>query len=120
MRSPAFGDKAADTLLNPLLVIEVLSRSTEAYDRGLKSQQYRKLESLQEYALASQTEPRVEVFRRQQDGHWLLSEFAGMEASCHFESVGVKIPLSELYDKVALSTASSNALASSEHGTGSD
>src|SRR5262249_15919391 len=54
-----------DTVLNPTFLAEVLSPSTEAYDRGFKSTQYRKIESLQEYALVSQTEPRLEVFRRQ-------------------------------------------------------
>jgi Uma2 family endonuclease len=98
--SPMFADAAGDVLLNPLLLIEVLSPSTEAYDRGFKSQQYRKLESLQEYALASQTEPRIEVFRRQPGDHWLLTEFAGLEATCHFDSIGAAIPLSEIYSKV--------------------
>jgi Uma2 family endonuclease len=55
-----------DTLLNPALIVEVLSPSTEAYDRGFKSAQYRTVESLEEYALVSQSEPRVEVFHRHQ------------------------------------------------------
>jgi Uma2 family endonuclease len=97
---PKFADATTDTLLNPLVLIEVLSPSTEAYDRGFKSQQYRKLESLQEYALASQTEARVEVFRRQPDAHWLLSEFAGLDSACRFESLQVSIPLTEIYNKV--------------------
>lgn len=100
---PVFADGEKDTVLNPLLLIEVLSPSTEAYDRGFKSQQYRKLESLQEYALASQTEPRVEVFRRQPGGLWLLTEFAGLEAACRFESVGASVPLSAIYDKIVFS-----------------
>jgi Uma2 family endonuclease len=100
---PRFADGEKDTLLNPLLLIEVLSPSTESHDRGFKSQQYRKLESLQEYALASQSEPRIEVFRRQPGGHWLLTEFAGLEAACRFESVGAVIPLSAIYDKIVFS-----------------
>ncbi len=64
------------------------------------SAQYRTLESLQEYALVSQAEPRVEVFRRQEGGQWLLSEFAGLEAVCGFESVDASVALSEVYDKV--------------------
>src|ERR1700687_5113392 len=71
---PRFVDGLADTLLNPILIIEVLSPSTEAYDRGFKFAQYRTLESLQEYALVSQSEARVEIFRRQPSGDWLLSE----------------------------------------------
>ena len=101
---PVFADGEKDTVLNPLLLIEVLSPSTEAYDRGFKSQQYRKLESLQEYALASQTEPRIEVFRRQPGGLWLLTEFAGLEAACRFDSVGAVVPLSAIYDKLEFSS----------------
>jgi Uma2 family endonuclease len=78
----------------------VLSPSTAKYDRGLKSQEYRKIDSLQEYALASQDEPRVEVFRRQAGSQWLPSQFAGLESACRLESVGVAIPLTEIYSKV--------------------
>jgi Uma2 family endonuclease len=97
---PKFADERCDTLLNPTLVIDVLLPSTEAYTRGSKSAQYRAIESLEEYALVSQTEPRVEVFRRQPGGHWLISEFAGLEAVCEFESVSASVPLAEIYDKV--------------------
>jgi Uma2 family endonuclease len=97
---PRFADDSTDTLLNPVLLIEVLSPSTEAYDRGFKSAQYRTLETLQEYALVSQTEPRVEVFRRQSGGGWLLSESVGLQAVCRFESVECSIALAEVYSKV--------------------
>ena len=100
---PRFADDRHDTLLNPALIVEVLSPSTEAYDRGFKSAQYRTVESLQEYALVSQTEPRVEVFRRQPGGHWLLSEAIGLEAVCHFESLDCAVPLAEVYAKVTFS-----------------
>jgi len=53
----------------------------------------------------SQTEPRVEVFRRQPGGHWLLSEFVGLQAACHFDSVGASVALAEIYDKVAFDAA---------------
>jgi Uma2 family endonuclease len=97
---PLLLDKHRDTLLNPTLIIEVLSPSTEAYDRGFKSAQYRTLESLQEYALVSQSEPRVEIYRRQPSGGWLLSESIAMEAGCRFESVGCTLALHDIYDKV--------------------
>ena len=97
---PRFADDRRDTLLNPALIVEVLSPSTEAYDRGFKSAQYRTVESLEEYALVSQAEPRVEVFRRQPGGHWLLSEAVGLEAVCQFESLDCDVPLSEIYAKV--------------------
>jgi Uma2 family endonuclease len=97
---PQYGDGPHDTVLNPTLILEVLSPSTEAYDRGFKFAQYRTLESLQEYGLVSQSEPRVEIFRRQPSGGWLLSESAGMEAVCRFDSVGCAIAVKDIYDKV--------------------
>jgi Uma2 family endonuclease len=100
---PRFADDQHDTLLNPALIVEVLSPSTEAYDRGFKSAQYRTVESLEEYALVSQAEPRVEVFRRQPGGHWLLSEAIGIDAVCHFESLDCVVPLAEIYAKVTFS-----------------
>jgi Uma2 family endonuclease len=101
--SPKFAEDQKDTLLNPTFVVEVLSPSTEAYDRGFKSAQYRKIDSLQEYALVSQTEPGLEVFRRQPAGGWLLSEFAGLDVVCRLDSLGCEIPLAEIYAKVTFS-----------------
>jgi Uma2 family endonuclease len=101
---PRFADDRGDTILNPALIVEVLSPSTEAYDRGFKSAQYRTVESLQEYALVSQAEPRVEVFRRQPGGHWLLSEAVSLEAVCLFESLECTIPLAGIYARVAFSS----------------
>jgi len=100
---PRFADDQRDTLLNPALIVEVLSTSTEAYDRGFKSAQYRTVESLEEYALVSPAEPRVEVFRRQPGRHWLLSEAVGLDAVCHFESLDCAVPLAEIYAKVTFS-----------------
>jgi Uma2 family endonuclease len=97
---PQYGDGRHDTLLNPTLILEVLSPSTEGHDRGFKFAQYRTLESLREYALVSQSEPRVEIFRRQPSGDWLLSESAGMESLCRFDSVGCTIAMKDAYDKV--------------------
>ena len=97
---PRYSDDQKDTLLNPTLLIEVLSPSTEAYDRGFKTEQYRKIESLREYALVSQSRPHVEIFRRQSGGGWLLSEFTGLDTACRFESVDCTIPLAEIYDKI--------------------
>ncbi|MCK6586049.1 MAG: Uma2 family endonuclease [Polyangiaceae bacterium] len=72
---PIFEDDKRDTLLNPRLVIEVLSESSEAYDRGDKFRQYQTIPSVLEYVLLSQTEPRIEVFTRQGDGGWLLRAY---------------------------------------------
>ncbi len=98
---PKLLDGHKDTLLNPILIAEVLSPSTEACGRGFKSAQYRTLESLQEYALVSQTEPRAEVFRRQSSGDWLLSEAVGLDAMCRFESLNSSVALSEIYANIS-------------------
>jgi Uma2 family endonuclease len=97
---PNFADGSTDTLLNPIVLIEVLSPSTEGHDRGFKAAQYRMIESLQEYALVSQTEPRVEIFRRQLGGAWLLTEAIGLEALCRFESLDCSIAMKDVYAKV--------------------
>ena len=97
---PRFADNRQDTLLNPTLIVEVLSPSTEAYDRGFKFAQYRTVESLEEYVLVAQAEPRVEVFRRQRDRHWLLSEAFGLESVCRFDSLDCSLALAGIYDKV--------------------
>src|SRR5947208_8655191 len=91
-----------DTLLNPTLIVEVLSKSTKANDRGFKFAQYRKLESLRGYVLVSQREPRVETFDRQADGRWVLTESVGMDAVCRMESLDCQILLSDIYDRVTL------------------
>jgi Uma2 family endonuclease len=95
-----FLDKYRDILLNPTLLVEVLSPSSESYDRGFKAAQYRTVDSLQEYALVSQAEPRVEVFRRQDGGTWLFSEAVGLESAARFESLGCTVALSEIYANV--------------------
>jgi Uma2 family endonuclease len=104
-----FADHHRDTLLNPTLIVEVLSKSTEAQDRGFKVAQYRKLDSLEEYALVSQSEPRIEKFRREPGGQWVLSESEGLEAVCHFESIDCRIALKDVYDKVTFSADDTGA-----------
>ena len=69
---PQFVDEHRDTLVNPRVIIEVLSDSTEGYDRGDKFAQYRSVASIEEYVLASQKEPKIEVFTRQADASWML------------------------------------------------
>ena len=99
---PAFADDQKDTLLNPVIMIEVLSKSTEAYDRGFKFAEYRKLESLQEYLLVSQTEARIEKFRRRSD-EWVLSEYVGLDQSASFESLSCTVSMVEIYANVTFS-----------------
>lgn len=101
-----FNDDQADTLLNPILIIEVLSKSTELHDHGVKFEQYRKLDSLEEYVLVSQDRPKLERFRRQFSGQWLLSEYSGIDAICEFESIECRVLMSEIYYNVKFSAES--------------
>ena len=94
---PQFEDQVFDTLLNPRVLVEVLSDSTEKYDRGTKFRHYRQIPSLQEYVLAAQDRPAVERHVRQPDGSWLMTEFTGLDAVFAFTSVPVRIPLAEIY-----------------------
>jgi Uma2 family endonuclease len=96
---PRFEDHEVDTLLNPTLIVEVLSPTTEAYDRGKKFGHYRRLESLQEYVLVAQDEVRVERYTRQGD-EWLLTELSQLEDSLRLASIGCEVSLREIYAKV--------------------
>ncbi|MSP63985.1 MAG: Uma2 family endonuclease [Myxococcales bacterium] len=90
-----------ETIVNPLVLIEVLSDSTEAYDRGAKSAHYRKLPSLKEYVLVAQNERRVEHYRRSEGGEWVLTEREG-EGLIPMPALGVELSLAEIYAKVEL------------------
>jgi Uma2 family endonuclease len=100
---PQFEDDHEDTLLNPVLIVEVLSSSTESYDRGRKFEHYRTLESLREYLLVSQDRSRVEQFVRQDGTAWLFKEIAGVDQVVSLASVACEIALAEIYEKIALS-----------------
>ena len=95
-----FEDTQQDTLLNPTLIVEVLSESTEAYDRGGKFAHYRKLASLMEYVLIAQTKPHVEHYVRQPDNRWLLAEADSLHQTLHLPSIDCHLALAEVYDKV--------------------
>jgi len=95
-----FHDKHQDTLLNPGVLIEVLSPSTEAYDRGKKFSHYRTLDSLAEYLLVSQEEPRVEHYLRQPDGDWLLHEATRLDGTVSLPTIQCELSLADVYDKV--------------------
>jgi Uma2 family endonuclease len=95
-----FEDRQADTLLNPTVIIEVLSPSTEAYDRGAKFEFYRLLESLSDYLLVSQSSPTIEHFTRRADERWLLATCKGLEAVAEIPSIGCELRLADVYDKV--------------------
>ncbi|MBC8117089.1 MAG: Uma2 family endonuclease [Candidatus Saccharimonas sp.] len=89
-----------DVAVNPTVLVEVLSASSEAYDRGKKFGHYRQIPSLREYVLVWQEEPRVESFYKNDQGVWTLTEAAGMDAKLPLASLGVSLSLSEVFDKV--------------------
>jgi Uma2 family endonuclease len=100
---PAFdpSDPNRTTILNPTVIVEVLSDSTEQYDRSKQFFAYRDVPSLEEYVLVSQHVPRVETFRRQVDGTWKIAGyFEGLEAIAMLTSLNVKLPLAEVYRNI--------------------
>ena len=99
-----FDDGQRDTLLNPTVIVEVLSKSTEGYDRGDKFEHYRKLESLAEYLLVSQDKHHVDHYIRQPDNQWLLSEASSLQAIVQLPSISCNLALPEVYDKVDIDT----------------
>jgi len=96
---PEFLDDKRDTLLNPRVIVEVLSDSTEAYDRGDKFEGYRAIPSCEEYVLASQKRPLIEVFTRQPDGAWSLRTF-GPGQRVELRSVPCAIEVDRVYEGV--------------------
>lgn len=106
---PRFEDGALDILLNPAVVVEVLSSSTQDYDRGTKFALYRTIESLRDYVLISQDRVRVEHYARQGAFQWLLTEHAELGDTLSLPSMGVTLPLSEIYRKVRFGEAQSSA-----------
>ena len=90
-------DPAGETVVNPRVIIEVLSPSTEGYDRGRKFERYMKLDSLEEYVLVSQETARVESFWRREGGSWLLTPVSGVEGAAKLRSLDIELPLREIY-----------------------
>ncbi|MGP0063977.1 MAG: Uma2 family endonuclease [Isosphaeraceae bacterium] len=97
-----FEDDESDTLLNPTMIAEVLSKTTEAYDRGDKFAQYRQLISLREYVLISQDKVLVERFTRREN-EWVLTEFRSLDDILPLESIGCQIALREIYALIEFS-----------------
>lgn len=99
---PLFHDEHQDVLLNPTVIIEVLSKSTESFDRGEKFLRYRTwIETLTDYILLWQTQPMAEHFQRQPDGKWLLTTVRGLEDSLDIASIDCHLRISEVYDRVS-------------------
>ena len=99
---PKLEDAYLDTLLNPTLVVEVLSKSTESYNRLAKAGYYRTIESLAEYMLVAQDEYRIEQYVKQADGRWLLADIRGLESIIDLQSIDCSLVLRDVYDKVSL------------------
>jgi len=97
---PEFEDEEVDTLLNPTILIEVLSRSTERYDRIAKTSYYRTMDSLSEHMLVAQDEIRLEQYVRQPNGQWLLSEYVTLDAVVTLPSIDCTLRLSDVYDRI--------------------
>lgn len=96
---PRFEDAHVDTLLNPTLIVEVLSDSTEAYDRGKKSAHYRRLESLAEYVLIAQDRMHVERYARQRE-QWVLTEVSEPDGVLVLDSLGCTLRLQDIYERI--------------------
>lgn len=95
-----FEDAELDTLLNPIVIFEVLSRSTESYDRGTKLSHYRTIPSLAEAVLIAQDRVHVEHWVRQTDGEWLVKELDGLDQNLELSSIHCKLPLARIYRRV--------------------
>lgn len=100
---PEFHDHRTDEIINPLLIIEVLSTSTQGYDRGDKFRKYRSLASFCEYVLVSQTEPYIEHYYKQEDPNhhrWQLQVYDQLEQAVFLHSLNVEIPMQEIYRRI--------------------
>ena len=98
--NPLLTDEQADTITNPKVIIEVLSPSTGGFDYSNKLAFYRNLASFEEYLLISQDRPHVDVFRKGPDGRWILNPYTGLDTTIVVESLGIQIPMAELYDRI--------------------
>jgi Uma2 family endonuclease len=99
---PQYEDARRRVLLNPTVIIEVLSESTERYDRGLKFQWYRSIETLREYVLVSQDTKYIDHYQRQSDNLWSLSSASADDASIYLASIDCTLRLEDIYEKVSL------------------
>lgn len=93
-------DGHLDTLTNPVVIIEVLSSSTEGYDKGVKFDNYRSLESLHEYVLVSQDAKKIVRYTKQENGSWVLMDFIGDKTEIELFSINCRLMMDDIYDKV--------------------
>jgi Uma2 family endonuclease len=102
---PQFLDDSLDTLLNPTVIVEVLSPSTERYDRGMKFQHYRSIASLQVYLLIAQDRAHIERYTRQEGDLWLLQDAIGLPASVDMAAIEAVLSLADVYEKVDINNS---------------
>lgn len=95
-----FEDKKETILKNPTLIIEVLSEGTSSFDRGRKFHKYQQIASLQEYVLIEQIEPQIDSYFKMEDGSWNLRSHFGLEAVLELRSLGIKLKLADIYERV--------------------
>lgn len=100
--APEFEDSEVDTLLNPVIVIEVLSRTIDGYDRGDKFEHYRSLRSLSEVILVAQDKYHLEQYTKQKDNHWLLSDTNNLQDKIKLRSINCELSLNAVYRKVVM------------------
>ena len=112
---PQFEYDRRDVVSNPIVLVEVLSNSTEAYDRGAKFEQYRTLESLKQYVLIAQDRTSVESFTKSSDGNWVLSATNEMQQSHRLEPIECTLVLADVYDKVTFEPSPPVNTAPEEH-----
>lgn len=97
---PIFAGDEFDTVTNPIVIIKILSPSTEAYDRGEKFQHYRQIETLKEYLLVSTDKARIEGYHKQTSGKWILTDAIGLETTFHLPSIGCDLALADIYANI--------------------
>lgn len=97
---PVFNENRTDEVLNPCLIVEVLSKSTEGYDRGDKFFYYRSIPEFREYLLISQSEYFIEHYLKTGEGQWLLQEYRGDQGKITLQSVGVSLVVKDVYEGV--------------------
>jgi Uma2 family endonuclease len=102
--APQLLDGRRDTLLNPTLIVEVLSPSTEAYDRGRRFEHYQSIDSFQQYLLLASERIHADLFTRQPDGLWLLKAAGSLEDIIELDSVGCRLTLRDTYERVEFSS----------------
>jgi Uma2 family endonuclease len=99
---PQFTDTIDDTVMNPIVIVEVLSSSTERYDRGMKFEHYRMIETLRAYVLIAQDHQHIECYTRQDNGQWLFQEASEPEQQIVLNPIACTLTISDIYEKVDL------------------